>query len=215
MTLELHGTVQRGEFHRDVSISAQPGQVTAILGVNGSGKSTVLHTIAGLSPLRTGLLTVDDVTWDAPAESRWITPEQRHCAVVFQDLRLFPHLDVLRNITFGLRASGIRRVAAVARAHEALAEVGASPLANRKPANLSGGERQRVALARALVMKPRVLLLDEPFASVDEESHRAFRELLPRIVEGLNAITLMVTHDETDASAIASRQVRLSPQELP
>lgn len=215
MSLELHGIIQRGEFRRPVDISAQAGEVVAILGANGSGKSTVLHTVAGLAGLETGSLTVDGVSWDAPTEKSWVTPEQRHCAVVFQDLRLFPNLDVIRNVTFGLRANGVRRVDAIARAHEALEEVGASMFANRKPANLSGGERQRVALARALVMKPRVLLLDEPFASVDEESHQTFRKALPSIVQGLNAITLMVTHDETDADLIATHQVRLSPQELP
>lgn len=215
MSLELHGIIQRGDFRRAIDITARAGEVVAILGANGSGKSTVLHTVAGLAGLETGSLIVDGATWDAPMDGSWVSPELRRCAVVFQDLRLFPHLDVVRNVTFGLRANGMKRVDAIALAQEALAEVGASALENRKPAHLSGGERQRVALARALVMKPRVLLLDEPFASVDEESHQTFREVLPRIVQGLNAITLMVTHDEADAVLIATHQVRLSPQELP
>jgi molybdate transport system ATP-binding protein len=209
MSLELHGTIRRGDFQRNIDISAHSGEVVAIVGPNGSGKSTVIHTIAGLSDLAKGSLTVNDISWDVPEKSLWIAPEQRGCGVVFQDIRLFPHLTAAQNVMFGLRSTGVKRGEASKRAHESLIQVGALEFSNRLPASLSGGERQRVALARALVLRPHVLLLDEPFSAVDEQSHHDFRRLLPLVVRETGAIALMVTHDEVDSTAIATHQVHL------
>lgn len=210
MSLELHGTIQRGDFSRSVDVSAHSGEVVAVLGVNGSGKSTVLHTIAGLTALHSGSLEVDGMKWDTPSDNAWLSPEQRNCGVVFQDLRLFPHLSSLGNVAFPLRAHGVNKTESVQRAQDALHLVGATTFETRKPSSLSGGERQRVALARALVMNPHVLLLDEPFSAVDEEAHHVFRSVLPEAVSASGAITLMVTHNENDATAMASHFVRLS-----
>ena len=209
MSLELHGTVHRGDFQRHVDVTADNGEVVAIVGANGSGKSTVIHTIAGLAALADGSLIMNDTPWDVPANNQWVSPEQRGCGVVFQDVRLFPYLNAVQNVMFGLRSGGVKRNDALERAMETLSEVDAHAFALRTPASLSGGERQRVALARALVMKPRVLLLDEPFSAVDERSHADFLQLLPRIVSETGAIALMVTHDHSDVSAIASRVVGL------
>ncbi len=209
MTLELHGVMQRGEFSRRVDLTARSGEVVAILGVNGSGKSTVLHTVAGLRPLSDGSLVVDEIAWDNPSENVWVTPENRGCGVVFQDLRLFPHLNALSNVMFGLRSRGVQRAEVRERSMNALRLVGAENLVHRRPMSLSGGERQRVALARALVMDPHVLLLDEPFSAVDEAAHHVFRAVLPQAVQQSGAITLMVTHDEDDAQSMASQILRL------
>ena len=214
MSLELHGTVHRGEFQRRVDITARSGEVVAIVGANGSGKSTVIHTIAGLAALADGSLIVNDTPWDVPANNQWVSPEQRGCGVVFQDVRLFPHLNAVQNVMFGLRATGVSRSESRARALEVLTQVDAHEFAQRMPTSLSGGERQRVALARALVMRPQVLLLDEPFSAVDEQAHRDFRALIPQVVRETNAIALMVTHDEVDTDLVANHQVRLSPQEF-
>lgn len=209
MSLELHGTVHRGDFQRHVDVSAHSGEVVAIVGANGSGKSTVIHTIAGLAALAEGSLVVNGAIWDVPAQNQWVAPEQRGCGVVFQDVRLFPHLTAVQNVMFGLRARGVNRSEARARSIDALTQVDAHAFAERTPSSLSGGERQRVALARALVMQPRVLLLDEPFSAVDEQSHADFLQLLPRVVRESDAIALMVTHDQGDVSAVSAQVIRL------
>lgn len=209
MTLTLSGTIGRGEFSRHIDVTVVPGQTLAIVGPNGSGKSTIIHTVAGLSPLIDGSLNVDGVAWDEPASRTWVQPEERDCAVAFQDLRIFPHLNVLRNVEYGLRARRRSRTDVQARAVDALAAVGAGHLARRSTSDLSGGERQRVALARAIVTKPRVLLLDEPLSAVDADSRVLLRELIPALVTDLGAMTLMVTHDPADVDAMAAERLSL------
>ena len=210
MTLEMHGLVGRDLFSVHVDIAARSGDIVVILGANGSGKSSILHTVAGLLPLREGSLSVNNEMWDSPSTSKWVMPEHRSCGVVFQDVRLFPHLTALKNVEFGLRARGMSKEISRYKAHEALNLVGAEALADRTSQQLSGGERQRIALARALVTNPAVLLLDEPFAAVDEDSHAAFRDILPRALAETNTITLMVTHDPLDAETMATQTLALS-----
>ena len=209
MSISLQGTIGRGEFERALNFSVADGEVLAITGPNGSGKSTVIHTIAGLVPLRSGKLESDNITWDEPAAKIWVTPERRTCAVVFQDLRLFPHLNVLANVAYGLRAHGIQKNEAIERSQKMLINVGLPSFEKRRPTDLSGGERQRVALARALVAEPRVLLLDEPLSAVDIASRTALRELLPEVLGGFTGATILVTHDQTDVEALANRSLSL------
>lgn len=209
MTLHLVGTIGRGDFRRHVDVNLDPGRTLAIVGPNGSGKSTIIHTIAGLVPVISGKLSVDGTVWDEPSSGSWIEPEDRSCAVAFQDLRLFPHLTALQNVEYGLRARKAPRHEVEPRALEALAAVGAEHLAKRSPDDLSGGERQRVALARAIVTRPTVLLLDEPLSAVDAESKMSLRALIPGLVDDLRAVTVMVTHDPADVAAIASETIAL------
>lgn len=209
MTLHLAGTIGRGDFRREVKLTLEPGQTLAIIGPNGSGKSTIIHTIAGLVPLVGGRLSVDDQVWDESSSRSWVEPEDRTCAVAFQDLRLFPHLTALRNVEYGLRARRAPRHEIESRALDALDAVGAAHLATRSPDDLSGGERQRVALARAIVTRPTVLLLDEPLSAVDAESKMSLRALIPVLVSDLGAMTLMVTHDHDDVAAMASETFTL------
>jgi len=204
MSISLHGVIGRGNFERDLNFAVADGEVLAITGPNGSGKSTIIHTIAGLISLRSGQLQSDNITWDEPAAKTWITPEQRTCAVVFQDLRLFPHINVIANVAYGLRAHGVPKDEAMTRSSAMLSHVGLATFEKRRTLDLSGGERQRVALARALVVEPRVLLLDEPLSAVDAASRSALRELLPEVLASFAGSTILVTHDLVDVEALAT-----------
>jgi molybdate transport system ATP-binding protein len=210
MSISLNGFVGRGDFERSFSFSIADGEVLAITGPNGSGKSTVIHTIGGLIPLRSGYLESDGAKWDAPDSKQWIAPENRTCAVVFQDLRLFPHMNVISNVAFGLRAHGIQKDEAIERSQKLLTRVGLLSFEKRLPSDLSGGERQRVALARALVLEPRVLLLDEPLSAVDSASRAALRELLPEVLGSFAGATILVTHDLGDVEAMATTNLSLN-----
>ena len=210
MTISLQGVVGRGEFERVLDFSVSDGEVLAITGPNGSGKSTVIHTIAGLIPMRSGQLIADNTTWDSSTTNTWVEPENRTCAVVFQDLRLFPHMSVISNVAYGLRARGMHKDEALSRAETLLTRVGLKSYEMRRPNNISGGERQRVALARALVVEPRVLLLDEPLSAVDAASRSGLRELLPELLAGFSGATILVTHDQTDVEALATTTLGLS-----
>ena len=210
MSISLQGTIGRGEFERALNFSVADGEVLAITGPNGSGKSTIIHTIAGLVPLRSGQLQSDNITWDCPDSQQWVAPENRTCAVVFQDLRLFPHMNVISNVAYGLRAHGVNKDEARSRSTAVLARVGLSLFETRRPNELSGGERQRVALARALVVEPRVLLLDEPLSAVDVASRAALRELLPEVLTTFSGATILVTHDLGDVEALATRSLSLN-----
>lgn len=210
MSISLNGFVGRGEFERSLDFTIADGEVLAITGPNGSGKSTVVHTIAGLIPLRSGHLRFGDIMWDSPTTNEWVAPENRMCAVVFQDLRLFPHMNVIANVAYGLRAHGVDKDEAHSRSTSVLARVGLSSFETRRSNELSGGERQRVALARALVVEPRVLLLDEPLSAVDVASRAALRELLPEVLGGFAGATILVTHDQDDLEAMATRTLGLN-----
>jgi molybdate transport system ATP-binding protein len=210
MSISLHGSVGRGDFECSFDFTIADGEVLAITGPNGSGKSTVIHTIAGLVPLRSGQLQSDNITWDAPDSKQWVAPENRTCAVVFQDLRLFPHMNVISNVAYGLRARGVAKDVAHSRSAAVLARVGLSSFETRRPNELSGGERQRVALARSLVIEPRVLLLDEPLSAVDSTSRAALRELLPEVLTAFSGATILVTHDLGDVETLATANLSLN-----
>ena len=204
MSLVLQGEVGSGEFSCEVDITVQHGEIFAIVGANGSGKSTMLQTIAGIAALKSGQLSFGNVVWDEPITKIFTPAQDRHCGVVFQELRLFPHLSLIANVAYGLRASGLSKKEAHARAAEELLLVGLDGLADRKPGQVSGGERQRAALARALVIRPPVLLLDEPFASVDVSSRQGLRDLLPSLVQGYRGSVVLVSHDPEDVRALAT-----------
>jgi molybdate transport system ATP-binding protein len=210
MSISLNGSVGRGDFERSFNFTIADGEVLAITGPNGSGKSTVVHTVAGLLPLISGHLESDNSMWDVPDSKKWVAPENRTCAVVFQDLRLFPHMNVISNVAYGLRARGVNKDEAHSRSTLVLARVGLTSFDKRLPNDLSGGERQRVALARALVVEPRVLLLDEPLSAVDVASRAALRELLPEVLGSFAGATILVTHDLGDVEALATRSLSLN-----
>jgi thiamine transport system ATP-binding protein len=184
---------------QDVSLEVAAGEIVVLLGPSGSGKSTLLRTIAGLHPVRSGRVLLDGV--DATR-----TPvEQRRVGLVFQDHALFPHRDVAGNVAFGPRMQGLTDAEVSGRVAEALAQVGLADLQHRAVDELSGGEQQRVALARALAAGPRLLLLDEPYGSLDRPLRERLLAGLPDIVAASGAGALLVTHDQQEALAVADR----------
>lgn len=190
--------------HEDLAatLALAPGGRVAVLGPSGAGKSTLLDGIAGFRRPRGGRLTWEgrDLT-DTP-------PEVRPVSILFQDGNLFPHLDLMRNLTLALRPDG-RRPGAEERERVtgALSRVGLDGMANRLPGTLSGGQQSRAALARVLLMARPVLLLDEPFAALGPGMKREMLALVQEVAEALGALTLMVTHDPEDARAFAREMV--------
>jgi iron(III) transport system ATP-binding protein len=183
----------------DVSLSVHPGETVALLGPSGCGKSTVLRCVAGLERPDAGRVEVGgrDVTA--------LPPEARQVGLVFQDYALFPHLTVLGNVAYGPRMRGAGRVGAQSRARGALDLVGLEALAARRVTELSGGQAQRVALARAVATDSPLLLLDEPLSNLDEQLRARLRADLRDLFARVGAGVLLVTHDQREALALASR----------
>jgi molybdate transport system ATP-binding protein len=202
-----HVVVERDPFRLDVAIEVGPGEVVALLGPNGAGKSTLLRAVCGLVSLTDGRIEVGGTVVDDAASGVFVDPSRRRIGVVFQDHRLFPHLSVVDNVAFGLRASGSGRAEARAAARAELDRLGLGSYADRRPATLSGGEAQRVALARALAARPTALLLDEPLAALDAATRLEVRDWLGAHLRDHAGPTLLVTHDPVDALVLADRVV--------
>jgi iron(III) transport system ATP-binding protein len=203
--LALQGvTVQFGRTLavHDAALTLARGEIGALLGPSGCGKTTLLRAIAGFVPLAQGRIEVAGrILSQAGAAS--VAPERRGIGVVFQDYALFPHLDVRRNVGFGLR--GWLRADRAARVAELLELVNLSSHARAYPHELSGGQQQRVALARALAPRPALLLLDEPFSSLDAELRERLASEVRGILKQAGTTALVVTHDQFEAFAVADR----------
>lgn len=182
-----------------IDVELGPGQVLALLGASGCGKTTLLRAIAGLQPLDSGRIDV------AGRDVTRLPTAQRGIGVVFQHYALFPNLSVGENIAFGLQARGDAAPAQQARVRELLDLVGLGELAARRPRELSGGQRQRVALARALAPQPALLLLDEPFSALDESFRVPLRRAFRRLQRGLDQSCVLVTHDRDEAFELADQ----------
>ncbi|MGI9324714.1 MAG: ABC transporter ATP-binding protein, partial [Pseudomonadales bacterium] len=185
----------------EVTLTAERGEILCLLGPSGSGKTTLLRLAAGLEVLQAGTISVDEqLLADAKVHT---PPEQRGVGLVFQDHVLYPHLTVAENVGFGLanRPQG-EADEMVARQ---LAAVDLLAFAERYPHTLSGGQQQRVALARAMAPEPAVMLLDEPFASVDSGLRRRLREQARLSLKATDAVTLVVTHDAEEAMELGDR----------
>jgi ABC-type Fe3+/spermidine/putrescine transport system ATPase subunit len=187
----------------DVDFSAGPGERLAILGPSGSGKTTLLRLIAGLEAPRHGEIAIAGRSVSRAGEVL-LAPENRGVALVFQGLALFPHLNALEQIAFAARGRG-----GVPHARELLERIGLGHRANAPLDQLSGGERQRIALARALAQEPRLLLMDEPFASLDDEKRAEMRDLLRSLLEKHETTLILVTHSREDALDLARRVIVL------
>ena len=209
MSLDAHLVLSLGALRLDAAIVAESGETVALVGPNGAGKTTVVRALAGLERLQRGHVTLDGVVLEDPVARTFVPPEQRSLGVVFQDSVLFPHLSARENVAFGLRSRGLTRRDARRRADAALARLGLAALAGAEPAALSGGQAQRVALARALATEPRMLLLDEPLASLDAGARREVRRALRRDLAAFAGPRLLVTHDALDAALLADSVVVL------
>lgn len=182
-----------------VSCSIEPGELIALLGPSGGGKTTVLRMIAGLEVPSSGDLLING------QRMNHIPVQERNIGFVFQSYALFKTMSVHDNIAFGLKIKKWKKADIEARITELLDLLGLKGLGNRYPHQLSGGQRQRVAIARALASKPSVLLLDEPFGAVDAKIRQELREWLVRLHHELNVTTVFVTHDQEEAMEVANR----------
>ncbi|MFD8851996.1 ABC transporter permease, partial [Streptomyces sp. NPDC059604] len=185
-------------FNR-LTLDAAPGTTIAVVGPNGAGKTTLLRALLGLTPRSGARLRLGG------ADVTELPPHRRQVAWVPQDGALFPHLSALTNTAYGLRARGVPRAEARREAQRWLDRLGVGHLAHRRPAQLSGGQAQRVALARALAARPRLLLLDEPLAALDQTTRAHVRHTLRTHLAGFGGVCLIVTHDPVEAASLADR----------
>ena len=201
----------------DLTMDIQQGEFIALLGPSGCGKSTALNCMAGLLPLTTGSLWIDDTRIDG------LPPEKRGFGMVFQNYALFPHMSVAENVSFGLQMAHVPKDEIQTRVKGALDTVKLTEYAARLPGQLSGGQQQRVAIARAIVTEPRLVLMDEPLSNLDAKLRLDMRGEIRRLHQSLGLTTVYVTHDQEEALSMADRLVVLrlghvqqigTPQEL-
>lgn len=185
----------------DISLEIEPGKLVTLLGPSGCGKTTTLRMIAGLEMATEGQIFIGDVNvTKLPATDRDVS-------MVFQSYALFPHMNVLENVSYGLKFSGFNKSETKERALAGLDLVGLDGYADRLPSELSGGQQQRVAVARALVLEPQVLLFDEPLSNLDAKLRRQVREEIREIQQNLGLTVVYVTHDQEEALAVSDRIV--------
>jgi iron(III) transport system ATP-binding protein len=185
----------------DLSLTIEPGTLVTLLGPSGCGKTTTLRILAGLEQPTSGRILVGgkDIT-RLPANERDIS-------MIFQSYALFPHMNALDNVAYGLESSGVKRRDARKRAEEVMDLVGLGGYGQRLPAELSGGQQQRVAVARALALEPQVLLLDEPLSNLDARLRRRVRTEIRELQQRLGFTAVYVTHDQDEALAVSDRVV--------
>ncbi|OBF20675.1 molybdenum ABC transporter ATP-binding protein [Mycobacterium sp. ACS4331] len=191
----------------DLDVALADGEVLAVLGPNGVGKSTLLMMIAGLLHPDDGRIDLGDTVLTDTATGTFVPTHARGVAMLSQQAMLFPHMTALANVAYAPRCQGRSRAQARAAARHWLDAVGAADLADRRPARLSGGQAQRVAVARALAAEPKVLLLDEPMAALDVTAAPALRRLLRDVLREAGRTAIIVTHDLLDSLAIADQAV--------
>ena len=193
---------------QDLSLTIEPGTLVTLLGPSGCGKTTTLRMLAGLEHPTAGRILIGgkDVTM--------LPTNERDVSMVFQSYALFPHMNSLDNVAYGLESSGLSRREARERAEEGLALVGLAGIGHRLPAELSGGQQQRVAVARALVLEPQVLLLDEPLSNLDARLRRKVRTDIRELQQRLGFTAVYVTHDQDEALAVSDRIIVMKDGEI-
>jgi sulfate transport system ATP-binding protein len=204
VSIEIDGVGKRfGDFVAldNVSLHIPTGQLTALLGPSGGGKSTLLRIIAGLEQADVGEVRIEGI------EATHLPPQKRDVGFVFQHYAAFKHLSVYRNVAFGLEIRKRPKREIRQRVQELLELVHLEHFADRLPSQLSGGQRQRMALARALAVEPKVLLLDEPFGALDAKVRKELRDWLRRLHDEVHVTTVFVTHDQEEALEVADEIV--------
>jgi len=204
MSIDVSGVTKKfGDFVAldDVTVSLPTGQLTALLGPSGGGKSTLLRIIAGLDSADAGTVTIEG------REATNLPARKRNVGFVFQHYAVFKHMSVAKNVAFGLEIRKRPRKEIDKRVAELLELVHLSQFRDRMPSQLSGGQRQRMALARALAVEPTVLLLDEPFGALDAKVRKELRDWLRRLHDEVHTTTIFVTHDQEEALEVADEIV--------
>jgi sulfate transport system ATP-binding protein len=204
MSIDIKAVTKRfGDFVAldDVNVSIPTGQLTALLGPSGGGKSTLLRVIAGLETADSGSISIEGV------DATKLPPQKRNVGFVFQHYAVFKHMTVAKNVAFGLEIRKRPKEEIAARVDELLKLVHLSQFSQRLPSQLSGGQRQRMALARALAVEPTVLLLDEPFGALDAKVRKELRDWLRRLHDEVHVTTVFVTHDQEEAMEVADEIV--------
>ncbi|WP_166299464.1 molybdenum ABC transporter ATP-binding protein [Bradyrhizobium sp. 2S1] len=204
--LRVDITKQLGEFTLAASFTSE-GRVTGLFGASGSGKTSLINTIAGLLRPDRGTIVIDGETVDDTTAGIHVPTWRRRIGYVFQDARLFPHLDIRQNLDYGRRMNGLAEDPAQHKRVVDLLDIGA--LLDRRPGKLSGGERQRVALGRALLSKPRLLLLDEPLGALDESRKLEILPYLVRLRDEAGVPMVYVSHDAAELRQLATQIVML------
>jgi molybdate transport system ATP-binding protein len=204
--LRVDVTKQLGEFSIEASFASE-GRVTGLFGASGAGKTSLINMIAGLLRPDRGSIAIDGETLDDTTANLHVPAHRRRIGYVFQDARLFPHLDVRGNLDYGRRMNRLADDPARRKRVTDLLDIGG--LLDRRPGKLSGGERQRVALGRALLAQPRLLLLDEPLGSLDEERKLEILPYLVRLRDEANVPMVYVSHDAGEMQQLATQVVML------
>ena len=197
---------QLGDFTLEADFTSE-GRVTGLFGASGAGKTSLINMIAGLVKPDRGTIALDGETLDDIAAGVHVPPHRRRIGYVFQDARLFPHLDVRANLDYGRRMNGLAADPAQRQRVIELLDIGA--LLDRRPGKLSGGERQRVAFGRALLSKPKLLLLDEPLGALDEDRKREILPYLVRLRDEASVPMVYVSHDPGELRQLATQIVML------
>jgi molybdate transport system ATP-binding protein len=191
-----------GDFTAEATFASE-GRVTGLFGASGAGKTSLINMIAGLLRPDRGVISIDGETLDDTSTRTHVAVHRRRIGYVFQDARLFPHLDVRENLDYGRRMNRLTEEAALWRRVTELLDIG--HLLDRRPGRLSGGEQQRVALGRALLSQPRLLLLDEPLGSLDEERKEEILPYLVRLRDEAGIPMVYVSHDAAEMRKLASQ----------
>jgi molybdate transport system ATP-binding protein len=204
--LRVDVSKQLGDFKLEAAFESE-GRVTGLFGSSGAGKTSLINMIAGLLRPDRGNIVIDDEVLDDTASRVHVPAHRRRIGYVFQDIRLFPHLDVRENLDYGRRMNGLTEDSLRRKRVTELLDIGA--LLDRRPGKLSGGERQRVALGRALLAQPRLLLLDEPLGSLDEERKEEILPYLVRLRDEAGIPMVYVSHDAAELRQLATQIVML------
>lgn len=190
---------------KDFSMTLDKGEIVALLGKSGSGKSTILRLIAGLETAISGNLMINGkVIFD---QNLNLAPQEREIGMIFQDYSLFPHLTVLKNVMFGIQKKSKLERKKIALDYLNLLQL--QDHANKYPSECSGGQQQRIAIARAIAAEPKILLLDEPFSNLDAELKISVRKYIKELFKKYNISAILVTHDQNDVDEVADRVIRI------
>ena len=202
MSLSIRGlnvSLSKNHILKDINLDIESGEFISILGNSGCGKTTLIKSIAGLVDISSGSISIDE------EDITGLSPEKRKTVIVFQDLRLFPHMNVEQNIAFSMKLQKMNKENIEERVRTLLEQVRLSGFEKRKISQLSGGQMQRIALARALGANPKLLLLDEPFSGLDESLRKDMGNLVKRLHRENKITTIMITHDKEEAMKFSDK----------